>query len=256
MNKPTVKKLFYCPVKSLSFNESKSFKIIDNIGIQNDRLIAFTRGLNKKLSDEFNNSKIRNLNSFLTLKNSPYLKKYKFIFDDKKNYIKLYLNKKKLIEADIYNLNSICKIEKFIENIDNRIKKPIFLIHNSKFPFFDTTPRISISMINIHSVKDFEKKINKKIEYERFRGNILIDNLKPWEEFKLLKKIIKIGDVNFLVDSRIPRCAATNINPTNFNLDINLPSKLIKLYGHKDLGVYLIPQNSGTIKNNDKIIIN
>ena len=84
MNKPTVKKLFYCPVKSLSFNESKSFKIIDNIGIQNDRLIAFTRGLNKKLSDEFNNSKIRNLNSFLTLKNSPYLKKYNFIFDDKK----------------------------------------------------------------------------------------------------------------------------------------------------------------------------
>ena len=95
MNIPVVKKLFYCPVKSLSFNESASFEIVTNIGIKNDRFIAFTRGLNKKLSDEFNSSKTRNLNSFLTLKNSPYLKKYNFIFDDKKNIIKLYLNKKK-----------------------------------------------------------------------------------------------------------------------------------------------------------------
>ena len=255
MNIPVVKKLFYCPVKSLSFNESASFEIVTNIGIKNDRFIAFTRGLNKKLSDEFNSSKTRNLNSFLTLKNSPYLKKYNFIFDDKKNIIKLYLNKKKIIQADIYDQNQILRIENFIENIDNKIKKPIYLIYNKKFPFFDTTPSISISMININSIKDFEKNINKRIEYERFRGNILIDNLDPWDEFKLLKKIIKIGDVKFLVDSKIPRCAATNINPVNFNLDINLPSKLIKIYGHKYLGIYLIPQNSGTIKNNDKIIV-
>jgi len=255
MNIPVVKKLFYCPVKSLSFNESTSFEIVTNIGIKNDRFIAFTRGLNKKLSDEFNSSKTRNLNSFLTLKNSPYLKKYNFIFDDKKNIIKLYLNKKKIIEADICDQNQILRIENFIENIDNKIKKPIYLIYNKKFPFFDTTPSISISMININSIKDFEKNINKRIEYERFRGNILIDNLDPWDEFKLLKKIIKIGDVKFLVDSKIPRCAATNINPANFNLDINLPSKLIKIYGHKYLGIYLIPQNSGTIKNNDKIIM-
>ena len=65
-----------------------------------------------------------------------------------------------------------------------------------------------------------------------------------------------IGKVNFKVDSRIPRCSATNINPVNYNLDINLPNSLIKLYGHKDLGVYLIPQNSGSIKVNDKLLLN
>ena len=69
-------------------------------------------------------------------------------------------------------------------------------------------------------------------------------------------KIIKGGDVKFKVGSRIPRCSATNINPINYNLDINLPNTLMKVYGHKDLGVYLIPQNSGLIKTNDKVILN
>jgi len=254
MNKAYIKKLFYCPVKSLSFNESKSLKIINNLGIKNDRSIAFTRGLNRKSSIKFNNSKDRNLNFFLTLRNSPYLKKYNFLFKDRHKIIKLYFNNKILIEGSINNHSEVTKIEKFIESIDNKIKKPIYLIYNDKIPFFDTTPNISVSMININTVKDLESRLNKKIEYERFRGNILINNLKPWDEFNYLNKIITIGKVNFKVDSRIPRCSATNINPINYNLDINLPNSLIKLYGHKYLGVYLIPQNSGLIKNNDKVI--
>ena len=256
MTKPIVKKLFYCPVKSLSFNESKSLKIIYNVGIKYDRFIAFTRGLDKKSAIKFNNSKNRNLNYFLTLKNSPYLKKYNFIFDTKKNSIELFLNSDRIIQARIDDINEINKVEKYIENIHKNIKKPVYFIHNNKLPFFDTTPNISISLINLNSVKDLEIKLKKKIEYERFRGNILIDNLKPWEEFNLINKNIKIGNVEFFVESKIPRCSATNINPKNYNLDINLPNKLIKLYGHKDLGIYLIPINSGSIKCNDKIIIN
>ena len=80
MTEIIIKKLYYCPVKSLSFNESKSVEIIHNIGIKNDRFLAFTRGLNKKTSKHYmNNSQVRNLNYFLTLRNSPYLKKYNFI---------------------------------------------------------------------------------------------------------------------------------------------------------------------------------
>ena len=149
MHEVKIKKLYYCPVKSLSFNESKSVEIIHNIGIKNDRFLAFTRGLNKKTSKQYmNNSQVRNLNFFLTLRNSPYLKKYNFIFNDKKSCIELYLKNKKLIEANIYNTIQVIKIQKFIEDLDDKIKKPIYLIHNNKFPFFDTTPNISISMIN------------------------------------------------------------------------------------------------------------
>ena len=123
MTKPIVKKLFYCPVKSLSFNESKSLKIIYNVGIKYDRFIAFTRGLDKESAIKFNNSKNRNLNYFLTLKNSPYLKKYNFIYDTKKNSIELFLNSDRIIQARIDDINEINKVEKYIENIHKNIKK-------------------------------------------------------------------------------------------------------------------------------------
>ena len=32
----------------------------------------------------------------------------------------------------------------------------------------------SMSLINLNSIKDFEKKINEKVEFQRFRGNIYV----------------------------------------------------------------------------------
>ena len=45
-----------------------------------------------------------------------------------------------------------------------------------------------------------EKKINKNVEYQRFRGNFYIDGIDPWEERNWIGKIIKINNklLNFL----------------------------------------------------------
>ena len=70
-----LKKLFYNPVKSLSFNKCDNLEISNNSGINNDRCMAFTRGLTKQESEDYKNKPdIRNLNFFLTLRNSPFLK--------------------------------------------------------------------------------------------------------------------------------------------------------------------------------------
>ena len=45
------------------------------------------------------------------------------------------------------------------------------------FPFFDTMPNNSISLINKKSINDFSKKISTDIEFERFRANIYIDGV-------------------------------------------------------------------------------
>ena len=79
------------------------------------------------------------------------------------------------------------------------IKPPIFLLHNVKNPFFDTMPNNSISLINLNSVKDFSKKINTDIEFERFRGNIYVKGMGPWDEFGLINKNIIINNCKFRV---------------------------------------------------------
>ena len=65
MSLPVIEKLYYSPVKSLSFVFSKSLTIKKNIGVMNDRIFAFTRIINEKQADNFKkNPTKRNLNYF------------------------------------------------------------------------------------------------------------------------------------------------------------------------------------------------
>ena len=84
-----IENLFYCPVKSLSFNESNSFKIIKNKGIENDRIFAFVQNQElHELEHIIENPQSRKLNNFLTLKNTPELNKFNFIFSNEKLTLK------------------------------------------------------------------------------------------------------------------------------------------------------------------------
>ena len=68
-----IKKLYFSPVKSISLTNSLNLYVQKNIGIKNDRILAFTRNISKKKSkiiEKIPNE--RNLNYFLTLKNSPF----------------------------------------------------------------------------------------------------------------------------------------------------------------------------------------
>ena len=74
-----IRKIFYSPVKSISFDSVSSIRIKKSIGLENDRIFSFSRNVNASESKliEQNPTK-RSLYKFLTLKNSPYLNKYNF----------------------------------------------------------------------------------------------------------------------------------------------------------------------------------
>ena len=113
----------------------------------------------------------RKLNNLLTLKNSPTLNKYNFTYN--KNRLSLNLKEKELItiSTDIHEEKT--KLSEKLNELEKSLAKPIFLLKNIEFPFFDTSSSNnifnSISLINLNSVRDFEKKINEKVEFERFR---------------------------------------------------------------------------------------
>jgi uncharacterized protein YcbX len=252
MEKPILKKLYFSPVKSLSFSSKKNLKIKKNLGIMNDRIFAFTRLISETEANQYKKDPSkRNLKFFLTLKNSPFLNKYNFEY--KENELKMLIKKNIIKKIDLNDDNNLKLISEELikhETIKNYFP---YLIKNINYPFFDTMPQNSISLINISSIKDFEKKIDHKIDHERFRGNIYINNTKPWTEFRWINKKIIINDCSFIVLKKIPRCSATNLRLNSDIFDINVPQKLREVYGHIDMGVYLKPLNNGTININDTI---
>ena len=252
MKNAIIKKLYFSPVKSLSFSKKEKLKIKKNIGIKNDRIFAFTRIISENEANSYEkNPNKRNLNFFLTLKNSPFLNKYNFEYGE--DHLSFLCEKNLIKKISLKNNKNLKIISNEIKKCEPSINYSLHLIKNFYFPFFDTMPKNSISLINMNSIKDLEKKINHKIDHERFRGNIYIENVDPWNEFKWINKTISVNNCLFKVLKKIPRCSATNLMLNSDKVDINIPKKLRQIFGHIDLGVYLKPLTDGMININDKI---
>ena len=255
-----ISSLNYCPVKSLSFQKINKCKIKKNIGIEGDRNFAFSQNLNLdevKLFEKNPNERKDKWNKILTLKSSPVLNKYNFIFKD--NELTLFLKDNKILTIDVNQPTECQMLSNKITELEKSLKQPLVLIRNENFPFFDTSisKKInftnSISLLNIQSIKDFEKKINQEVEQQIFRGNIYIDGVKPWEEREWLSKVIRINNVHFKVEKNIPRCVAINLKPQTDDNYFDLLQLLKKTYNHFDMGVFLTALDDGEISTRDLI---
>ena len=246
-----ISSIHFSPIKSLSFTNIKSCEIKKNLGILNDRKFAFSRVIDaeKALLIEKNPNE-RKLNNFLSLKNYPVLNKYNFTY--KGNKLALILDGKEQISITADDLDQRSKLINKLIDLESSLKKPMFLLQNNEFPFYDTSNSNkvfnSISLINLNSIEDFEKRINQKVEFQRFRGNFYVDGIDAWEEQNWIGKNIKINNVLFKVERNIPRCVAINLKPKTDNSDLNLLQSLKKAYNHFDMGIYLRSLNDGKIK--------
>jgi len=252
----TISSIHYCPVKSVSFQSIKSCNITKNLGITNDRIFVFSRSVDleiAKLIEKKPNE--RKLNKFLTLKNSPALNKYNFVYEN--NRLTLSRDNIDLISISADDQNERLLLSNKLLELEDSLIKPIFLLKNTKFPFYDTSHSNnifnSISLINLNSIKDFEKKVNENIEPQRFRANFYVDGIEEWEERNWIGKIIKINNVSFKVEKNIPRCVAINLKPKTDDNSKNLLNSLKKNYNHFDMGIYLTALSDGKVEMENKI---
>ena len=258
----TISSINYCPVKSVSFQTIEKCEIKKDVGIIGDRIFAFAKDLDLDKAQLFEKSpeeRKGKWNKVLTLKNSPVLNKYNFLF--KENKLTLTFKDKEILTINTSELSERQLLSNKIVELENSLKEPIVLMKNEELPFFDTSISNkvdfvnSVSLLNIQSINDFQKKIDKKVEVSRFRGNICIDGIKPWEEREWMGKTIKINNISFKVEKNIPRCVAINLKPTTDDNSLNLLQSLKKNYNHFEMGIYLTALDDGKINLGDKVEI-
>ena len=259
----TISSIHYCPVKSVSFQSVENCRINKNIGLVGDRVFAFAQNLSLeqlKLFEQSPEERKGKWSKILTLKNTPVLNKYNFIYKEKK--LTLTLKDKEIITINVENSNEREVLIKKLIVLESSLNQNMFLMKNLENPFFDTSISNkvnftnSVSLLNIKSVEDFEVKINKKIETSVFRGNLWFDGIEAWEERKWIGKVIKINNVNFKVEKNIPRCVAINLKPQSDDNSFNLLKSLKETYDHFEMGIYITPLEDGEINLMDKIQLN
>lgn len=103
----------------------------------------------------------------------------------------------------------------------------------------------SVSILNMASNRALGQRIGHDLGLDRWRGNLWLDGLAPWEEFDLIGREVQIGAVRLKVMERIGRCRATMVDCATGKIDVNTLDALEDGYGHTDFGVYAIVTQSG-----------
>ena len=104
-----------------------------------------------------------------------------------------------------------------------------------------------VSILNLSSLRALSQRCGTDLSMQRFRGNLWVDGLAPWEEFDLIGRQINIGDVALEVTDRIERCRATEANPDTGLRDVDPPKALEQGWGHRDFGVVATVLSEGNV---------
>jgi len=116
---------------------------------------------------------------------------------------------------------------------------------DTKFP--------SISLNNQASRRALSQHVGQDLEMERFRGNLWVEGLAPFEEHEWVGKTVCIGTAEFEGVEPIERCPATMVNTRTGERDAATLDTLEQKYGHRDFGLFLRCIKPGTIAQNDEV---
>ena len=257
---PIVKNIIRYPIKGLSEEYLNNIILKKGEVLLGDREFAFAR-FNVEYNDS-NPTYLRKTN-FLALVKEEKLANLNTTFSPKTKHLLIKLGEKIVIDLHITDIKSIEKVEVFFQEYLNLpinekpnlvqgfpLKKNEGLTHS-----FSDIPDKAISIVNLNTVKDLEKKIGKSINPLRFRANFIIEGGSPWEEFDWIDKKIEIGDSVLEVFKKTQRCAATIVDPFTGNRDINIPKEINYHFGHINLGVYAKVIKSGKVSILDRLIL-
>jgi uncharacterized protein YcbX len=89
----------------------------------------------------------------------------------------------------------------------------------------------------------------------RFRANLYVDGVPAWAEFSWVGREIRIGEAMLRIPARIPRCAATAVDPETGERTVNVVKGLRAAYGHYDMGVYAEVIHSGRVTIGDTVVV-
>ena len=112
-----------------------------------------------------------------------------------------------------------------------------------------------VSIVNLASITALEQEVRVPVDPIRFRANLYIEGIPAWTEFDWVDTGITVGRARLRVVSRIVRCAATAVNPSTAERDLNIPAILQKAFGHAHMGVYAEVIEGGEIARGDSLVV-
>lgn len=111
----------------------------------------------------------------------------------------------------------------------------------------------SISIINLASHAEVAARLGQEISPLRWRANLILNGLEPWEERAWIGKRIRVGRAELEIRENIVRCLATAASTRTGERDADTLGALEAGWGHKEFGVYAVVTKTGDIRQADSV---
>lgn len=112
-------------------------------------------------------------------------------------------------------------------------------------------PMGHVSIINLASVRDLEARIGRPVDPLRFRANLYVEGWPAWVENDWTGRGLTLGGATATVFKPIVRCAATHVDPTTAERDMDVVKALFDNYGHMLCGIYVQITADGRVAEGD-----
>jgi uncharacterized protein YcbX len=116
-------------------------------------------------------------------------------------------------------------------------------------------PRGFVSILNLESVRDLERRLGRPVDPLRFRANVHVEGWPAWCENDLVGRSLKLGGTQAQVFKPITRCAATEVDPDTGLRDIHMTRELYDQYRHVLCGVYVEVTHGGALAVGDPVTL-
>ena len=145
-------------------------------------------------------------------------------------------------------------IERFVEAVcaDEMRGTARVLSAAEGFRFTDSRSGF-VSLINLATVRAIAHSAGRSLDPLRFRANLYVGGLQPWEEFSFLGKKLRTGSLVLEPIKAIDRCAAIDVVPGLGVRDTSLVATMERSFGHHDCGVYARVAAGGEIGVGDEM---
>lgn len=129
---------------------------------------------------------------------------------------------------------------------EEAIRGPLRVMEGPGHHFTDN-PLGQVSIVNLASVRDLERRLGRAIDPLRFRANIYMEGWPAWAELDWTGRRLTLGGIETTVFKSIVRCLATHVDPRTAELDIEVTRALFDNYGHVFCGVYVRADAAGAV---------
>jgi ferredoxin-NADP reductase/uncharacterized protein YcbX len=112
-------------------------------------------------------------------------------------------------------------------------------------------PDAAISIVNLATVELLGKAWGTTLDLRRFRANMYLSGLDPWEDLDLVGHRLRVGCAEFEVLRPIERCRGAGVDPGDGSTRVDVAEQLALDVGHKFLGVYARVVGRGRVRRGD-----